>query len=215
MKAIRILIVDDHTLVRAGIRALLESIDDVEVVAEAGDGREAIEMIRTHGPNMVLMDIGMAGLNGLEATTCIVREFPMVRVLMLSMHANEEYVVRALRVGASGYLLKGSNKLELEFAVHAVASGKTYLTPEVSKHVVERFMQNTEPEIDPLDQLTPRQREILQLVGEGRTSKDIARILNISLKTVDSHRTQLMERLDIHDIAGLVRYAVKMGLVRL
>lgn len=213
MKSIRILIADDHSLVREGIRALLETMDDVEVIADASDGLDAIEMIQTHRPNLVLMDIGMARMNGLDATARIVKEFPGVRVVILSMHANEEYVLQALRAGASGYLLKDAKKQELMLAVKSVASGKTYLSPEVSKHVIDNYVQSVGTQGSPLEQLTPRQREILKLISEGRTNKEMAGILNLSIKTIDTHRTQLMDRLDIHDVAGLVRFAIKMGLV--
>lgn len=213
MKSIRILIADDHSLVREGIRALLETVDDVEVIADASDGLDAIKMIQTHRPNLVLMDIGMARMNGLDATARIVKEFPGVRVVILSMHANEEYVLQALRAGASGYLLKDAKKQELLLAVKSVASGKTYLSPEVSKHVIDNYVQSVGTQGSPLEKLTPRQREILKLISEGRTNKEMAGILNLSIKTIDTHRTQLMDRLDIHDVAGLVRFAIKMGLV--
>jgi DNA-binding NarL/FixJ family response regulator len=213
VKSIRILIADDHSLVREGIRALLETVDDVEVIADASDGLDAIKMIQTHRPNLVLMDIGMARMNGLDATARIVKEFPGVRVVILSMHANEEYVLQALRAGASGYLLKDAKKQELLLAVKSVASGKTYLSPEVSKHVIDNYVQSVGTQGSPLEKLTPRQREILKLISEGRTNKEMAGILNLSIKTIDTHRTQLMDRLDIHDVAGLVRFAIKMGLV--
>jgi len=215
MKTIRVLIADDHSLVRDGIRALLEGAPEIEVVAEANDGLEAIELTLEHHPDIVLMDIGMSRLNGLDAAARLTREFTEVRVLMLSMHANEEYVLQALRAGASGYLLKDSRKQELLFALKSVAEGKTYLSPMVSKHVIESYVKSVGTETSPLEKLTPRQREILRLICEGRTNKEIATILNISVKTVDTHRTQLMERLDIHDVAGLVRFAIKEGLVNL
>jgi DNA-binding NarL/FixJ family response regulator len=212
MTTIRVLIADDHTLVRAGFRALLES-KNIEVVAEAADGREAIELTKKHHPNIVLMDIGMPGLNGVEAASRISKELPFARVLILSMHANEEYVLQALRAGASGYLLKDSGKQELILAVNSIMQGKTYLSPEVSKHVIDNYVQSVGGMSAPLERLTPRQREILQLIAEGKTNKEIAHVLRIAVKTVDTHRTQLMERLDIHDVAGLVRFAIQMGLV--
>ncbi len=214
MNRIRVLIVDDHALVRAGFRALLES-QSIEVVAEANDGREAIELTKKYHPDIVLMDIGMSGLNGIEAASRISREFPSSRILILSMHANEEYVLQALRAGASGYLLKDSGRQELMLAVRSIIEGKTYLSPEVSKHVIDNYVESVGGKSDPLERLTPRQREILQLIAEGRTNKEIAQILKIAVKTVDTHRTQLMERLDIHDVAGLVRFAIQMGLVPL
>lgn len=211
---IRILLADDHTLLRAGIRSLLEKMPGVEVVGEAADGREALNLVKTHLPNVVLMDIAMAGLNGLEATVRIARDYPNVHVIILSMHANEEYVLQTLRAGASGYLLKDAATAELELAVQAVARGDTYLSPAISKRVIEDYLGRTSGEKKgPLEQLTPRQREILQLVAEGKSTKEIAFILSLSIKTVETHRTQLMDRLGIHDVPGLVRYAMRMGLV--
>jgi DNA-binding NarL/FixJ family response regulator len=212
MTTIRIILADDHTLVRAGFRALFQSIEGIEVIAEASDGREALRLIAVHQPDIILMDIAMSGLNGLEAAARVVQEFPHVRVVMLSMHANEEYVLQALRSGAMGYLLKDASVTELELAIKAVMRNETYLSPAVSKHVVE-YVQRIGGEPNSLERLTARQREILQLIAEGRTTQEIAGTLHISVKTVESHRAQLMERLDIHDVAGLVRYAIRMGVV--
>lgn len=213
MNTIRILLADDHTLLRAGIRSLLEKMPGVEVIGEAADGREALNLVKAHLPNVVLMDIAMAGLNGLEATARIVREFPSVRVIILSMHANEEYVLQTLRAGALGYLLKDAATTELELAIQAVARGDTYLSPAISRRVIEDYLGRTSGEKGPMEQLTPRQREILQLIAEGKSTKEIAFILNVSVKTVETHRTQLMDRLNIHDVPGLVRHAMRMGLV--
>jgi len=213
MKPVRILITDDHTLVRAGFRALLQSIEGLEVVAEAGDGREALLLVAAKNPDLVFMDIGMAGLNGLDATARITKDFPTVRVIILSMHTNEEYVLQALRAGAVGYLLKESGTAELELAVWAVARGETYLSPAVSKYVIADYVRRVGGEPNSLARLTPRQREVLQLIAEGHTTQEIAHTLKISVKTVETHRSQLMERLQIHDIAGLVRYAIRVGLV--
>ncbi len=213
MKPIRILLAEDHTIVRAGIRALLQNLDEVHVVAEAGDGREALRLIETHHPDIVLMDIAMAGLNGLEATARIAKEFPNVHVIILSMHASEEYVLQALRAGAVGYLLKDAGTEELELAIRAVARDETYLSPAVSKHVVADYVRRVGGEPSSLERLTRRQREILQLIAEGHSTQEIAQMLSISVKTVETHRSQLMERLNIHDVAGLVRYAIRMGLV--
>ena len=210
---IRVLLADDHALVRAGLSALLKGIAGVEVVAEAGDGREALALIAKHRPHVVLMDIAMPGLNGLEAAARAKKDFPGVRIMVLSMHVNEEYVLQALRAGAAGYLLKGASLQELEMAISAVARGETYLSPAMSKHVVEDYVRLVGGEASASERLTPRQREILQLIAEGSTTKEIAAKLTLSVKTVETHRTQLMERLDIHDIAGLVRYAVRIGLV--
>ena len=213
MKSIRILLADDHTLVRAGIRSLVQALPGIQVVAEAGDGREALSLIETHQPDVALLDIAMPGLNGLEVAAQVADNFPYVRVMILSMHATEEYVLRALRAGAAGYLLKDADTAELELAVKAVTRGETYLSPAVSKHVTEYVRRVGEEAHSTLERLTPRQREVLQLVAEGHTTQDIAHMMNLSVKTVETHRTQLMERLDIHDIAGLVRYAVREGLV--
>lgn len=213
MSPIRVLLADDHALVRAGIRALVQNLAGVEVVAEAADGREALHLVKVHQPDVVLLDISMPGLNGLEAARRLAREYPQVRVLMLSGHASEEYVCQALRAGAAGFLLKDAGLAELELALRAAAQGHTYLSPAVSKHVIGDYVRRVGGEAGALDFLTPRQREILQLIAEGHTTKAIARTLHISAKTVETHRMQLMERLDIHDIAGLVRYAVRVGLV--
>ncbi|MBE9111155.1 response regulator transcription factor [Nodosilinea sp. LEGE 07298] len=213
MSPIQLVIADNHTLVRVGFRSLVEDIDGVEVVGEAENGREALQLVETLSPQIVLMDIAMPEMNGLEATARITREFPQVRVLILSMHANEEYVYQALRSGASGYLLKDSSTEELDLALRALARGETYLCPAVSKYVISDYVRRLGQDQNPLDQITPRQREILQLIAEGKSTKDIADILYISTKTVETHRAQLMARLDIHDIAGLVRYAIRMGLV--
>ena len=213
MKSIRILLADDHTLVRAGIRSLVQAIPGIQVVAEAGDGREALSLIETHQPDVALLDIAMPGLNGLEVAAQVADNFPFVRVMILSMHATEEYVLRALRAGAAGYLLKDADTAELELAIKAVTRGETYLSPAVSKHVTEYVRRVGEETHSTLERLTPRQREVLQLVAEGHTTQEIARMMNLSTKTVETHRTQLMERLNIHDIAGLVRYAVREGLV--
>jgi DNA-binding NarL/FixJ family response regulator len=213
MSPIQLVIADNHTLVRAGFRSLVADIDGVEVVGEAENGREALQLVETLNPQIVLMDIAMPEMNGLEATARINREFPQVRVLILSMHANEEYVYQALRSGASGYLLKDSGTEELDLALRAIARGETYLCPAVSKYVVSDYVRRLGQDQTPLDQITPRQREILQLIAEGKNTKDIADMLYISTKTVETHRSQLMDRLDIHDIAGLVRYAIRIGLV--
>ena len=218
MKPMRILLADDHTLVRAGIRSLLEQVPNVEVVAEAYDGRDALRLVQEYQPDLVFMDVTMQGLNGLDATAQITKTCPGVQVIMLSMHKNEEYVSQALRVGAAGYLLKDAATAELVLAVQAVARGATYLSPAVSKHVVARYLQRvnsttgstSEPSAPPL---TVRQREILQLIAEGHTTKQIASLLHLSTKTVETHRSQLMDRLGIRHIAGLVRYAVRTGLV--
>lgn len=214
-EAIRILLADDHSLFRAGVHALLSSVPGVKVVGEADTGRKALEMVRAHTPDVVLMDIAMPEMNGLETTTRVTKEFPGVRVIVLSMHAGEEYVMQALRAGACGYLLKDAATSELELAVRAVARGETYLTPTISKRVIDDYLMRTTGSQGPVDQLTKRQREILQLIAKGYTSKEMAQMLNLSPKTIETHRTQLMKQLDIHDVAGLVRYAIRVGLVTL
>jgi DNA-binding NarL/FixJ family response regulator len=214
MDPIRVLLVEDHALVRAGFHALLRSLPGVLVVGEAGNGREALELLPARRPDVVLTDISMPELNGLQLAERIAQEWPKVRVVLLSMHANEEYVLQALRAGAAGYLLKDAATADLEVAIKAVARGETYLSPAVSKHVVTGYVQLASDRGRAPSQLTPRQSEILQMIAEGQTTKEIARRLQISVKTVETHRTQLMERLDIHDIAGLVRYAIRTGLIQ-
>jgi DNA-binding NarL/FixJ family response regulator len=213
-KPIRVLLVDDHDLVRAGIRALLQNLGGFEIVAEAGNGRDALRLIEPHRPDVVLMDIIMPDLNGLDATARIAAASPAVRVLILSMNSGEEYVLQALRAGAAGYLLKNVTPGELEMAIRSVARGETYLSPAVSRHVIDAYVQRVGGEsAGPLQRLTPRQREVLQLIAEGHSTKEMARKLGISVKTVEMHRAQLMAELDIHDVAGLVRYAIRTGLV--
>ena len=215
MSQLRVVIVEDHALVRAGMRALLQKIEGVEVVSDVGDGWEAVKSVQTDAPDLVLMDIAMPGLNGLDATLRIVKESPATRVILLSMHANEEYFQQALEVGASGYLLKGAELAELELALRTVARGETYLTPAVAKYAIKAYREKSEGPSGPLMRLSMRQREILQLIAEGQTTKDIAQRLNLSVKTVETHRSQLMERLDIHDVPGLVRFAMRVGLIQL
>jgi DNA-binding NarL/FixJ family response regulator len=214
----RILLADDHTLVRAGLRALLESIDEVTAISEAGDGRRALELVAAERPDVALLDISMPGLNGLEVAARVTSDSPRTRLIILSMHSSPSHVAQALRAGAVGYLLKDSAAEELGLALRAVMSGETYLSPAISRQVVEGFLGRlARPEQDGQEsidaQLTPRQREILQLVAESRSSKEVAAMLKLSVKTVEAHRSQIMERLGIHDLAGLVRYAIRVGLV--
>ena len=206
------LIADDHVLVRAGIRALVEKQPNMEVVAEASNGREALALLRNHQPDVVLMDISMPELNGLEAVRQVTEELPNVRSLILSMHADEEHVWQALQAGAAGYLVKGGSLAELELAINAVARGQTYLSPVISRHVIGQYVDRTTRR--PAENaLTPRQSEILQMIAEGKNTKQIALMLNISAKTVESHRAQLMKRLDAKDIASLVRHALRLKLI--
>lgn len=213
MNPIRVLLADDHTLVLAGIRGLLLNLDGVAVVGEAADGHETLRLAEALRPDIVLLDIAMPGLNGLEVAQRLHKFDPSIRVVILSMHASEEYVLRALRAGAAGYLLKDSAVAELEVAVRSVARGETYLSPPVSKRVVDDYVSRTGATPDPLAALTARQREILQLVAEGRTNKEIAQRLGVSYRTIETHRNQLMKRLGVKDLAGLVRFAVRAGLV--
>ena len=213
-KPIRVLLADDHTLVRAGIRALLEKLPGFEVAGEASDGREVIVLIKTHQPDVVLMDISMPGLNGLQALARITRDFPQVRVIILSMHPNDEYVMQALKSGASGYLLKRAATAELPAALKSVVGGEMYLSREIASRFLKKFpLQQIARSTSPLEQLTPRQREILQLLAEGQTTKAIASILKINGKTVEYHRSKLMAVLKIFDVPGLVRFAMRTGLV--
>lgn len=218
MSAIRVLLADDHDLVRAGIRVLLASVADLEVVGEAGNGREALRLARELLPHVTLMDIAMPELNGLDAAARITRLEPSCKVIILSMHAAESYVLEALKAGAAGYLLKNASAEELARAIRTVARGERYLSPEVSKHVIDLALRGPLPGVTTgaqggLSTLTPRQREVLQLVAEGRSTRDIADRLHVSHKTIEMYRAQIKERLDIHDTPGLVRYAIRVGLV--
>ena len=212
-KKTRILLADDHQLVRAGFRALLQQVPAVEVVAEAGDGREALHLFKKYRPDVVLIDIAMPKLNGLEAIARITREFPNAMVIVLSMYANQEYVVQAMQAGARGYLLKEDAVSELKAAIKGVTDGELYLSPHISKHLTGRDLERIGVRYDPLAKLTSRQREILQLIAEGNNTKEIAFLLKVSVKTVEAHRTQLMQRLGINDIPSLVRQAMRSGLV--
>ena len=216
VKPVRVMLADDHTLVRAGIRALLERLPGVEVVGEAGDGREVLKLVGTQRPDVVLMDIAMPGLNGLEAAARLAKDFPDVRVIILSMHHNEEYVWRALKAGAAGYLLKKAATAELATALQCVAHGEIYLSREISTGLPKSFpLDGIANRKSPLEQLTGRQREILQLIAEGQNTKQIGEILQVSPKTVEYHRLKLMTSLNVHDIPGLVRLALRVGVIPL
>jgi DNA-binding NarL/FixJ family response regulator len=209
---IRVLLADDHALVRAGIRSLLNAMAEVQVVGEASSGEEALELAGRQLPDVVLMDIAMRGITGLEAAAAMRERLPQVRVVILSMHSGEEYVLQALRAGAAGYLLKDAATGELELALRSVMRGESWLSPAVSRQVVEGYVQRTGGESAP-EVLTARQREVLRLVAGGKSTKEIAFLLNLSVKTVETHRAQIMDRLGIRDVAGLVRYALRTGLV--
>lgn len=212
VKPIRALIADDHALVRAGIRALVEKIDGVTVVAEAGQVSEALRLISELKPDLILLDITMPDGNGFDVLESVVKESSDTRVIVLTVHDAAEYALRALREGAAGFLPKSAASVELEQAIQTVMRGEVYISAETSKKTLLEFGKGASKG-DLLAALSPRQREVLRLIAEGLTTKQIAQALGISVKTVESHRTQLMERLDIHDVAGLVRFAIKMGLV--
>jgi len=214
VKPIHVILADDHTLVRAGIRALLEKLPDVKVIGEAGDGREVLNLVKAQPPDVVLLDIAMPGLNGLEAAERLARDFPAVRVIILTMHDNEEYVRRALKAGAVGYLLKKSATAELGTALHQVLRGEIYLCREIAAHWHQKFsLPGLVGRKSSLEQLTGRQREVLQLIAEGQNTKGIGDILKVSPKTVEYHRMKLMDCLKLHDIPGLVRFALRVGLI--
>ncbi len=220
MKKIRVLLADDHTLVRAGLRLLLEREAGVHIVGEASDGHEALQLSKTSQPDIILMDLSMPRLNGLEATARVTRACPQTRVIILSMYDTPDYVVQALRAGAAGYLLKDAATAELGLAIRAVARGEMYLSPAMSKPVITDYVQRISgkgrrggKEISPAKPLTSRQREILQLIAEGRTTKEIATTLQVTENTVETHRRRLMARLGVHTVAGLVRAAIRLGVV--
>jgi DNA-binding NarL/FixJ family response regulator len=194
------------------MKSLLESTEGFEVVAEASNGREAVRLARTIGPDIALLDIAMPELNGLDAARRLAAESPGVKVLILSMHADAGYVREAMQAGTAGYVLKDASVDELELAIRAALRGERYLDPRVSKHVIEGYVRGLQA-AEPGPALTPRQREILQLIAEGRSTREIAERLHLSVKTVETHRAQLMDRLDIRDVAGLTRYAIRIGLV--
>jgi DNA-binding NarL/FixJ family response regulator len=210
--AARVALADDHALVRAGMRSLLNSMAQVEVVGEAASGEEALQLAAREQPDIVLMDIAMKGMSGLQAAVRMREQNPGVRVIILSMHAGEEYVLQALRAGAVGYLLKDAAAGELELALRSVMRGESWFSPAVSRQVVEGYVQRVGGE-GTTDALTARQREVLGLVAGGKSTKEIAYQLNLSVKTVETHRAQIMERLGIRDVAGLVRYALRTGLI--
>lgn len=211
MSEARVLLVDDHEIVRGGLRALLDRLEGIRVVAEAIDGATALELVRREPPDLVITDISMKRMDGVQLAISLKREFPQVRVIVLSMHAGADYVHQALASGVSAYLLKDSAMVELELAVRAVLRGDSYLSPAVSRQVVEGYVEATASQSN----LTARQREILKLIAEGSSAKEVAFQLGISPKTVEAHRAQIMERLQISDVPGLVMYALRTGLIQL
>ena len=211
--ATRVLLVDDHTMFREGIRALLGGYDDIEVIGEASDGREAIDKVVALCPDVVLMDIAMPGLGGLEATLEISTLKPESRVLILSQYDNREYVLPILKAGAKGYVLKHAAATDLVAAIRAVHAGGSFLYPTVAKTVLDSYLAQGHLPADPYDTLSNRERQVLRLVAEGRTNREIAQLLILSVKTVMGHRANLMEKLGIHNRTELVKYAIRHGLV--
>lgn len=216
MVNLRLLLADDHDLMRAGLRSLISGFEGFEVIGEAANGMETLQLVQQLQPEIVLLDILMPGMNGLEVLSIIKRDQPQVQVIILSMNSAEEYVLQAMRLGASGYIVKSDSPTEFESALRAVGRGDTYLSSAVSKHVIAGYLnqQTTDTAVWPgTNRLTPRQREVLKLIAEGFTTKEIAVKLEISAKTVETHRMQLMQQLDIHDVAGLVRFAISKGII--
>lgn len=217
MSKIRVLICDDHTILREGIRLLLNSQPDIEVVGEAMDGRVAVDQARALKPDVILMDIAMPLLNGLEATKQIHRDNPNVHVLVLTMYESDEYVAQMLEAGASGYVLKKVAGSELANAIRAVYQGEAFLYPSITKRLIEDYLRRVETgqERASLDSLTDREREVLQLIAEGHTNKEIADMLSLSIRTVENHRAHVMQKLGIHDRGDLIKYAIQKGIIEL
>ena len=217
MTKTRVLLAEDHTIVRKGLCALLDAEPGIEVIGEAQDGREALLKAEQLHPDIVLMDITMPVLNGLEATRQIKKRFPEVKVLILTVHSDEEYIRQILRAGASGYLVKQAAPHELISAIEAIQRGESYLSPSVSKKVVQEYVQHAtgSAEQDTHERLTDREREVLQLIAEGNSTRDIAELLHMSVKTAETHRARLMGKLDIHSTAELTQYAIRKGVISL
>jgi DNA-binding NarL/FixJ family response regulator len=215
MRTIRILIADDHKLMRTGLRLLIEQQSDLFVIGEAGDGRETVSLAKSQRPDVVVMDISMPNLNGIEAASQITQDHPEIGVVILSMHSDESYVLRALKAGVKGYLLKDSTESDLILAVRAVAGGKSFFSPAVSKVLLDDYMRKLKRSgaEDAYDLLTPREREILQLVAEGKSNKDVANLLNLSVYTVETHRSNMMQKLRLKGVPELTLYAVRKGLI--
>lgn len=214
MEKIRVVLAEDHTIVRKGLRSLLEQQPGIEVIAEAADGREAVNAAETLKPDVLLMDFSMPGLNGLEATRQIKRRVPDTKILILTRHANKEYVEAILKAGASGYLLKKTAVDELILAIQAVNRGDFFIDSSVSKNVINGYLSRLPDEVQE-QKITPRQREVLQLIAEGRPNREIASTLHISVKTVDNHRANLMQKLEINSTADLIQYAIRSGIISL
>ena len=216
MKTIRILLADDHTVVRKGLRLLLENYPDFQVIADAADGRAAVALAAEHSPDVVVMDVAMPGLNGIEAARQISAKLPHTAIVFLSMHSDESYVLKALKAGARAYLLKDSAEQDLIGAVIAVSEGKAFFSPAISKMLVEDYMrQMQERQVeDSYDLLTTREREVLQLLAEGKSNKEVAAVLNLSLYTVETHRGNILQKLNLHNGAELILYAIRKGVIR-
>ncbi|HLJ80010.1 MAG TPA: response regulator transcription factor [Ktedonobacterales bacterium] len=215
MKNIRILLADDHTVVRKGLRLLLESNEGFTVVADAADGRDAVAMAERHAPDVVVMDVAMPGLNGIEAARQITAKMPQTSVVFLSMHSDEAYVLKALKAGARGYLLKDSAEYDLINAVKAVSDGKAFFSPAISQMLVADYMRQMQERAveDSYELLTTREREVLQLLAEGKNNKEVATILNLSLYTVETHRSNIFQKLNLHSGAELILYAIRKGVI--
>jgi two-component system, NarL family, response regulator NreC len=214
MTRLRILLADDHTVVRQGLRKVLEERPDWEVVAEAGDGREAVRQAESIKPDVAILDVAMPLLNGIEATRQIARRVPSTRILVLSMHADEAYVAQTLQAGATGYLLKDSADVDLIHAVAAVADGKSFFSPAIARVMLDGYVKGDKPFTDRYESLSEREREIFQLIAEAKTNKEIASLLYVSPSTVETHRAHIMEKLDLHSAAEIVLYAVRRGVIR-
>jgi two-component system response regulator NreC len=212
---IKVLIADDHGIVRTGLRLLLERAEDVQVVGEAGDGRELVRLAAEQSPTVAIVDIGMPLLNGIEATTQLVRDNPKLAVIILSMHADESYITRALNAGARGYVLKDTADDEIEAAVYSVAAGKPYFSQRIAKTLLEDYvrMMRERGVADSYDLLSDREREVLQLIAEGKSNKEVATVLDVSPYTVETHRGKLMQKLNLHSTADIVLYAVRKGII--
>ena len=213
MSKIRVLLAEDHTIVRKGLRSLLDDEAGIEIVGEAEDGQQAIELVQRLLPDVVLMDITMPVLNGLEATRQIKKLFPQVKVVVLTVHSTEEYIFQILRAGASGYVVKQAAVSELVQAIQTVRRGDSFLSPSISRQVVEEYGRRAEAMEDKYDKLTDREREVLQLIAEGRTNREIAQLLHVTVKTVEAHRAHLMDKLSLHSTADLTRYALRKGMI--
>ena len=215
MNPVRILLADDHTVMRNGLRLLLERPPNLQVVGEAADGRQAVALSESANPDVVIMDIGMPNLNGIEAARQIVTHNPRTAIAILSMHSDESYVIRALKAGARAYLLKDSAEADLLAAVRALSEGKSFFSPAISRILVEDYMRQLERQgaEDTYELLTNREREILQLLAEGKTNKEVAAMLNLSLYTVETHRTHILQKLNLHSVPELILYAVRKGII--